>query len=344
MEIFKDILLLLVGFVLLVKGAGYFVEGSSSIARKVKIPGVIVGLTIVAMGTSLPELAVSVTAGLNHANEIAISNVVGSNLFNLIVVLGVCAAISPVAVDKSVMKFDMPFMLGMTALLAFFFADFIKPWSGAVETGFAGTLTRANGIFLLICFVGYMALTVRKALAHRKNAISQDKINNNNKKDLEQEDSNEEEIKEQSLLVSIIFILGGVVAIKYGGDFVVNSASDLAIKFGMSETLVGLTIVAAGTSLPELVTSIVAAKKGETGLAIGNVVGSNIFNLLFILGVSSVISPIAVIMDSLVDIIIILIISVVVFIFGKSKNTISRKEGIVMFLIYGIYMGYAIIR
>lgn len=330
MEILKNVILLLIGFVLLVKGADYFVDGSSSIAKKLRIPSVIVGLTIVAMGTSLPELAVSVTAGLNHANEIAISNVVGSNLFNLIVVLGVCVAISPIAVDKSVMKTDMPVMLGVTGILAIMFADFVKPWSGAVEKGYSGTLSRLNGAILLVLFIAYITYTVKKALKHRKNVMN-----------AETEESNE---KQQKVWVSLIYIVGGIIAIKYGGDFVVDSASALAIKFGMSPTLVGLTIVAVGTSLPELVTSIVASKKGETGLAIGNVVGSNIFNILFILGVSSVISPIAVITDSFIDIIIVLTVCLVVFAFGKSRDKISRKEGIIMISIYIIYMIYAIMR
>lgn len=330
MEILKNVILLLIGFVLLVKGADYFVDGSSSIAKKLRIPSVIVGLTIVAMGTSLPELAVSVTAGLNHANEIAISNIVGSNLFNLIVVLGVCAAISPIAVDKSVMKTDMPVMLGVTGILAIMFADFVKPWSGAVEKGYSGTLSRLNGAILLVLFIAYITYTVKKALKHRKNVMN-----------AETEESNE---KQQKVWVSLIYIIGGIIAIKYGGDFVVDSASALAIKFGMSPTLVGLTIVAVGTSLPELVTSIVAAKKGETGLAIGNVVGSNIFNILLILGVSSVISPIAVITDSFIDIIIVLTVCLVVFAFGKSRDKISRKEGIIMISIYIIYMIYAIMR
>lgn len=330
MEILKNVVLLLIGFVLLVKGADYFVEGSSSVARRLKIPSIVVGLTIVAMGTSLPELAVSLSAALSGANEIAVSNVVGSNLFNLIVVLGVCAVISPIAVDKSVMKKEMPFMLVITALLILFFADFIMPWSKFLRTGdIVGTISRFDGIIFLILFAGFMLMTVKGALKHRKdNADTEEK---NDKKEI-------------NIWLSILFIVGGAVAIKFGGDFVVDGATELAITFGMSETLVGLTIVALGTSLPELVTSIVAARKGETSLAIGNVVGSNIFNILLILGLSATICPINVIMDSLVDMIIVLTVSVVVFIFGKSKDKISRNEGIIMVLIYVIYMAYAIIR
>lgn len=330
MDILKNVIVLLAGFVLLVKGADYFVEGSSSVARRLKIPSIVVGLTIVAMGTSLPELAVSLSAALSGSNEIAVSNVVGSNLFNLIVVLGVCAVISPIAVDKSVMKKEMPFMLGITALLILLFADFIMPWTGFSKTGkVVGEISRFDGIVFLALFAGFMLFTVEGALKHRKNNADTEEKNDKN---------------ELNIWLSILFILGGAVAIKFGGDFVVDSASDIAAVFGMSETLVGLTIVALGTSLPELVTSIVAARKGETSLAIGNVVGSNIFNILLILGVSAAISPIEVIMESLVDIIIVLTVSVVVFIFGKSKDKISRVEGITMVTIYVLYMAYAIIR
>lgn len=329
MDIVKNVLLLLVGFVLLVKGADFFVEGSASVARKLKIPSIIVGLTIVAMGTSLPELAVSLSAALEGANEIAVSNVVGSNIFNLIVVLGVCAVISPIAVDKSVMKREMPFMIGITALLAVMIGDYFIPWTKVSKTGeIVGSISRFDGIVLLILFVIFMAFTVKTALKSRKNAT----------------ESNEENKKEISLLLSIVYIAGGICAIKFGGDFVVDSASFIATKLGMSQTLVGLTIVAVGTSLPELVTSIVAAKKGETSLAIGNVVGSNIFNILLILGVSATICPISVTMEALIDIVVVLVVSIVVFIFGRSKEKISRAEGAIMVLIYVIYMVYAIIR
>lgn len=329
MEILKNVVLLLVGFVLLINGADYFVEESSAVAKKFKIPSIVVGLTIVAMGTSLPELAVSLSAALNDSNEIAISNVVGSNIFNLIVVLGVCAVISPIAVDKSVMKRDMPFMLGITALLVLVYADFLLPWTGFEKSGeLVGLLSRFDGVILLVLFVSYLVFTVRVALKHRKEALA----------------SEEEEKNETKLWLSIIFIVGGIIAIKFGGDFVVDSASKLATTFGMSETLVGLTIVAVGTSLPELVTSIVAARKNETSLAIGNVVGSNIFNILFILGISSTICPINVIMESLVDTVIVLVVSLLVFVFGRTKDKINRTEGTVMVLIYVIYMVYAIIR
>lgn len=332
MILLKNVVILLIGFVLLVKGADYFVEGSSSVAKKFGIPSIIVGLTIVAMGTSFPELAVSVTAGLSGSNEIAISNVVGSNIFNLIVVLGVCSIISPIKVDKEVMKRDMPFLIFITFILVAFVCDRVFPWTDLSKDGEGvGLLSRFDSIIFIILFIAYMFVTVTSALAHMKS--------NKAKSDDSEDDS--EEVK---TWLAIVFIVGGIIAIKFGGDFVVNSASYIATEFGMSETLVGLTIVAVGTSLPELVTSIVAAKKGETSLAIGNVVGSNIFNILLILGVSGTIHPITVIMDNCIDLFIVLICTVLVFIFAKLKDDISRFEGAVMVAVYVGYMAYAILR
>lgn len=329
MEMLGNIALLLVGFVLLIKGADFFVEGSSSVAKLLKVPSIVVGLTVVAMGTSLPELSVSVSAALNESNEIAISNVVGSNFFNLIVVLGVCALFTTVPVDRQVLKRDFPFSIIIMAALVFFMADLIKPWADVAENS-AGLLSRLNSIILLAVFVGYLVYTVRSALQDRKNNL------------MAETDGDEE--KPHSLLISIIFIVCGVIAIKFGGDFVVDSAKYIALHIGMSETLVGLTIVAVGTSLPELVTSIVAAKKGETSLAVGNVIGSNIFNVLFILGVSGTIHPIMVEKQNLIDAILILLVSIVVYFFAKSRKKIERKEGMIMLAIYVIYMIYAILR
>ena len=327
MEMLGNIALLLAGFVLLIKGADFFVEGSSSIAKLLKVPSIVVGLTVVAMGTSLPELSVSISAALNGSNEIAISNVAGSNLFNLIVVLGACALFTTVPVDKQVLRRDYPFLIIITAVLILFMADFIKPWADVAENS-AGVLSRLNCIIFLGLFTGYLVFTVKSALKGRKRS--------------RQAEADGE--KPHSLLISIIFIVCGVIAIKFGGDFVVDSAKYIALHIGMSETLVGLTIVAVGTSLPELVTSMVAAKKGETSLAVGNVIGSNLFNIIFILGVSGTIHPIMVEKQNFADAVIVLIISIVVYLFARSKRRIERKEGIVMLLIYVIYMIYAIIR
>ena len=331
MDLVKDILLLVIGFVLLVKGADFFVDGSSAVAKLLKIPSIIVGLTIVAMGTSLPELAVSLTAAVNGSNEIAVSNVVGSNIFNLIVALGVCAVLSPITVDKGIVKREFPFSIIMTVLVAVLMADNFLPLAAEVKSqkveNCVGMLGRMDGLILLVFFIAFMVYTVLTALNQRKNMTQQ-----------------EEDDKKPNVLLAIIFIVGGVAAIKFGGEFVVNSASSIAKRIGMTDTLVGLTIVSIGTSLPELVTSVVAAKKGETGLAVGNVVGSNIFNLLLILGVSSAIHPIIVGMDALIDFVILSVTSILVYIFTRSKNVINRGEGIIMVLIYAAYMIYAIIR
>ncbi|MBE5939285.1 MAG: calcium/sodium antiporter [Lachnospiraceae bacterium] len=335
MDLLIDIVLLVIGFVLLVKGADFFVDGSSTVAKVFKIPSIIVGLTIVAMGTSLPELSVSLVAALNGANEIAVSNVVGSNVFNLIVVLGACAIISPIAVDKSVVKREFPFSIIITIVLALMIADnylpLIPDYKPEIAEGaekMVGIIDRLDGAILLIIFIGFMVYTVMTALNQRKAAKEQP----------------EEDGPKKNIFLAILFIVGGIAAIKFGGDFVVDSAKSLAIRFGMSETLVGLTIVAVGTSLPELVTSVVAARKGETSLAIGNVVGSNIFNVLLILGVSSLISPVGVVFSSLIDMIILIFLSVLVLVFVKTKERIDRKEGIIMVALYIAYMVYAIIR
>lgn len=325
MEILGNIVLLVAGFVLLIKGADFFVDGSSSIAKRLKIPSIVIGLTIVAMGTSFPELSVSLSAAVGGSNGIAISNVIGSNLFNFVVVLGACACFCPVPVDRGVMKKEFPFSMLISVLLTLMFLDSVNPFAKKAEEGI-GTLSRVDGVILLILFVVFLVVTVKAAMKNRS----------------QQKEEIEEKIK--SIPVSILYILGGIVAIKYGGDFVVNSAQAIALNVGMSETLVGLTIVAVGTSLPELVTSLVAARKGETNLAVGNVLGSNIFNVLFILGISCTICPIAVGVQSLVDIIMLIVLSMITYAFSHSKGEINRKEGITMLIMYVIYMVYAILR
>lgn len=309
--------LLIIGFILLVKGADFFVEGSSSVAKMFKIPTVIVGLTIVAMGTSAPEAAVSVTAALSGNNDIALSNVLGSNIFNLLVVLGACAVIKGVDTPDDILKRDLPVNIAATVLLL------ILIWN--LE------LSRIEGIILLIGIIAYLVLVVSHALKERK----------------ANQDSNEdedEEIKQLSPLLSAIYIIGGIVAIVWGGDLVVNQATAIARTFNISETLIGLTIVAMGTSLPELVTSIVATRKGETGLALGNAVGSCIFNILFILGISSSISPITGTSDALIDTIILLAITLVTYILARTDKKMNRVEGIIYLCLYVAYMFYAIIR
>lgn len=307
-------LLLILGFILLIKGADFFVEGSSAVARKLKVPSVVIGLTIVAMGTSAPEAAVSITAGLAGNNDIALSNVIGSNIFNVLVVIGVCALMAPFATDPGILKRDLPVNFVITGVLLVFVALNRK-------------LDRYEGVLLLLGLVVYLITVVHSALRDRT---------------LRAADGEEQE--ELPIWKMVVYILGGILAIVWGGDLVVDSASKIAVAFGMSQTLVGLTIVAIGTSLPELVTSIVASGKGESGLALGNAVGSCIFNILFILGMSAALSPIAAELINVIDVVVMLGVAAMIFIFGFTRKKMARAEGAACVLLYVVYMAYAIMR
>ena len=326
MEILLNCLLLAVGFVALIKGADFFVDGSSGLAAFFKVPGVIIGLTIVAMGTSAPELAVSTSAAIAGSNEIALSNVVGSNIFNLLGVLGVCALIHPIPINRAIMKRDYPIsvIISFVTLLAVGLGFVLS--GNFAETGMldnVGEVSRVYGIILLVLFVGYIAMLIMQA-----------------QKDRKQED---ETAAPMPVWKCILLIIVGLACIIIGGELVVDNAKKIAAAAGMSETLIGLTIVAIGTSLPELVTSIVASKKGENGLAVGNVVGSNIFNILFILGVSSTIHPIAVNLASVLDLAILIIVSVITFLFAKSGK-LGRPAGAAMVALYAADVVFAILR
>ncbi len=305
-----SIIMLLAGFYMLISGADYFVEGSCSLARKLKIPSLIVGLTIVAMGTSAPELAVSISAAVSGSNSLAISNVIGSNIFNLLMVLGVCSAIKPIDTNDSVAKRDYPISIGAMALFVIFILD--------------GTMSRIEAAVLIIALIAYIILSIK--LAGKGSG-------------------DEEETKtEFSPLKCALGIVGGVAGIVLGGNLVVDNAQSIALAAGMSETLAGLTICAMGTSLPELVTSITAAKKGENDMAVGNVVGSNIFNVLCILGISGVITPIAAEDSAVIDGIILIVMSLIAYIWYLTGKKMSRTEGVVLVALYGVYMAYIIIR
>ena len=306
------ILLLAVGFAFLVKGADFFVEGSSSIAKKLKVPPIIIGLTIVAMGTSLPETAVSVTASLVQNNELAVSNVVGSNIFNLMFVIGVCSILTPIMVQKATVVRDIPLSLGCALFLLVLGVSGLGDKAGM-------TLGHADGVIFLIVFAGYIFTMVRSAMKAR--AAGQK---------VEIEGVEEcDNMKELSYGKSILFLIVGAAAIAFGGDLTVDTASRIAIELGMSQTLVGLTIVSIGTSLPELVTSVVAARKNEVDMAVGNAVGSNIFNILMVLGISSAISPVALIRENIIDIVLLMVFSVMVWIFAGTRKKIERKQGII---------------
>lgn len=302
-------LLLIVGFVLLVKGADFFVSGASSVAKALKVPSVIIGLTIVAMGTSAPETAISITASLGGNNGISLGNIIGSNIFNLLMVIGISAVIIPFNSDKEILKRDMLWNIAITVLLLVLIFD--------------GSLSRLDGVILLAGIAAYLTVVVRSALKNRV------------------EDNSDEKV---SVPKAVVFILGGLAAIVFGGDLVVDNASLIAKSLGMSDTLVGLTIVAIGTSLPELVTSIVAAKKGDSGLALGNAVGSCIFNILFILGIASTIAPMTADYEIIADVCILIFVSIVTYIFARSKERVSRLEGLFCVLIYGTYSAYIIMR
>ena len=321
-----DYILLIIGFVLLIKGADFFVDGSSSVAKILKVPTIIIGLTVVAFGTSMPELSVSVTAALRGSNDLAVSNVLGSNILNLLVVLGCCALVKPVAAKWSLLKKEFPFSILITIILLLVDSDFsiMKILDG--NQGFV--LGRWAGLLFLILFVLYIYATVKSALRSRAEA-----------KDME-----EEEYKTMSPLKSGIYIVIGLIGLVWGGNLVVDSASNIALTFGWSQTFIGLTIVALGTSLPELVTSVVAARKGENDLAVGNVVGSNIFNILLILGVSSFITPITLDVTAVYDTIILIIASIVVYVSAISKREIQRKEGILFLVCYFAFFLYVFMR
>ena len=321
------ILLLAVGFAFLVKGADFFVEGSSSIAKKLKVPPIIIGLTIVAMGTSLPETAVSVTASLVQNNELAVSNVVGSNIFNLMFVIGVCSILTPIMVQKATVVRDIPLSLGCALFLLVLGISGLGDKAGM-------TLGHADGVIFLIVFAGYIFTMVRSAMKAR--AAGQK---------VEIEGVEEcDNMKELSYGKSILFLIVGAAAIAFGGDLTVDTASRIAIELGMSQTLVGLTIVSIGTSLPELVTSVVAARKNEVDMAVGNAVGSNIFNILMVLGISSAISPVALIRENIIDIVLLMVFSVMVWIFAGTRKKIERKEGIILVVVYRVYCAYIIAR
>lgn len=322
--IFVVVLLLVAGFVLLIKGADFFVEGSSSIAKRFNVPSVVIGLTVVAMGTSLPETAVSVTASLANNNALAVSNAIGSNIFNLIVVIGVCSIMSPVLVGDETIKRDIPFSAMCALLLA---------GLGFLGLGDASTMVlgHLDGIIFLIIFVAYITYLVQKTLKQVKAG-----------KEVEVEGA--DEVKLLPIPKSLIFIVLGGCAIAFGGDLTVDSASRIATELGMSQTLVGLTVVSIGTSLPELVTSIVAARKNEVGMALGNAIGSNIFNILMVLGIASAISPIALFTENIIDIIILLVVTLVVWLFAKTGKKLDRKEGIIMLCMYAAYTAYIFVR
>ena len=304
-----EYILLLLGLFLLIKGADVFVDGASSVAVKFKVPPLIIGLTVVSFGTSAPEAAISISASLSGANSLLLGNVIGSNLFNLLMVVGITALLMPLEAERDVIVRDMPSVILATGGLAFMIAD--------------GLVSRIDALLLLSALAAYLFFVIRKA---RRASEA------------------EEEKESRPWFLSILYVAVGLASVVCGGDIVVDNAKEIAADLGMSEALIGLTVVALGTSLPELVTSIVAAKKGAGGIAVGNAVGSCLFNILFILGLSGTVKPIVTDPELIADVLLLAALSLTVFGFMATGKRISRLEGAASVLIYAAYTTFIILR
>lgn len=312
-----DLILLILGFLALVKGADMFVEGSASIARRFNIPNIVIGLTLVAFGTSAPELAVSIKASFSGSNGLVFGNVVGSNIVNILLILGLSSFISPINVGLKTLYKEMPFSLLISFVLL------LISFGGAENN--LGYISSSDGIILLLFFIIYFYSLVESVLSNKYELV-----------DLE-------EVETGPLNRSIIFAIIGLMGIILGGNLTVNSAVSIATKLGLSEAFIGLTIIAIGTSLPELMTSLVAAKKGENDIAVGNIVGSNIFNILLVLGLSATINPLSLVASSLMDIYFLLFGVFLTWIFMFTGKKISKIEGIILFFLYISYLGFLLL-
>ena len=311
-----DIILIIIGMILLIKCADFLVDGSSNIAKVLGIPSLIIGLTIVSFGTSAPEAAVSVTASLKGMNEISLGNVVGSNICNMLLVLGASGLFGKLIAKKEAINRDFIYAILSSIVVLILSLEYF------IHGGKEGIITRTNGLILL-SFLGIYLYTLLRDT---------------------KEDKKKKEKKEKFKIKDLFLIVFGIAGIILGGQLVVNGATNLAEKIGVSQNVIALTIVAIGTSLPELVTSVVAARKGESDIAIGNVVGSNIFNILFILGLASSISPITYQFESFIDIIIMTIITIIVYLLLLKNKEIGRVKGAFLLILYFSYMSYILIR
>ena len=310
MELMTQVFFLVIGFVLLVKGADWFVEGAASIADKFGIPQIVIGLTIVAMGTSAPEAAVSISAAMKGSAEITIGNVLGSNILNVLIILGLTAVIRSIFVQRTTIFYEIPMVIGVTILLAVM----------GLQNNVVG---RVEGIILMGCMVIYMMYLLR--LAKRGTVDNADL---------------DEFAQGTSMGKLILLVIVGVVAIVWGSDIAVNAATAIARIFGMSERFIGLTIVALGTSLPELVTSVTAAMKGNCDIAVGNIVGSNLFNIMFVVGLTAIITPVAYVSAFKVDSLIAIGAVVLLWLCVSRRQTLNRLHGIIMLACYGGYFAY----
>lgn len=310
-------LLLILGFVVLIIGADYLVKGASSVAKRLNISDLIIGLTVVSFGTSAPELAVNIMASSGGSPGMAIGNVVGSNIFNLLVIVGIAAMIRPIGIQRSLVKIEIPYaILAAFVLIAVAGDQFLGEDSGVIS--------RSDGVILLLffaIFIYYIFLSARNGQINPEDAPKEEKT--------------------YTLPLSLLFVAGGLAALIFGGDLIVDNATELARGWGMSETVIGLTIVAAGTSLPELATSVMAAYRGNSEIAIGNVVGSNIFNIFFILGVSASIAPLPFAKNNMADVVICAMATILVLVlaFRGKGIRIDKKEGALLFT---LYIGYVV--
>ncbi|MBT2687640.1 calcium/sodium antiporter [Bacillus sp. ISL-47] len=314
-------ILLVIGFALLIAGANFFVEGASKIAGFLKISPLLIGLTIVAFGTSSPEATVSILAALNGNADVALGNVIGSNIFNITLVVGITAMINPLQVESETIRKEIPFTLLASTALIIFISDRV------LESVSEDIVTRGDGLILLLIFAVFMYYLFEVARKSRSSTQG-------------------EEVKTSGSIWTkqILITLAGLAAIIFGGDLVVRSSTEIAVSLGMSETLVGLTIVAVGTSLPELVTSITAALKKQSEIALGNIVGSNIFNILFVLGAAATITPLGVDPKIIVDITIMILLTVVLLAFSRTHYAVGKYEGSFLAAAYIIYLIYIIVR
>lgn len=314
-----EILLLILGLVFVIGGANYLVDGSSAVAKQLKVPDIVIGLTIVAFGTSSPELIVSFYASFSGNTDIAIGNVVGSNIFNVLFILGVTAVIVPLSVNRGTVRKEIPFALLAAVVLFVLLIDSI------LSNQSENIITLSDGIILLLFFIIFMYYIVEVI----KKEKSTEKI----------------EVKKRKPILNYIFIIGGLVGLVLGGKLFVDNTVEIAKSLGMSDAIIALTIVAAGTSLPELATSVVAAMKKNADIAVGNVVGSNIFNIFFILGGSAIIKPLPMGDIQMIDLYVCIFVMIVLWFFSVffGKKMINRGEGIFLLLCYVIYVAYKIV-
>lgn len=317
-----DYIFLILGFVLLIKGADAFVDSASSAAKALKIPPIIIGLTIVAFGTSAPEASVSIIASLNNQNSMAIGNVVGSNIFNLLMIVGTTAFIKDLDVEESILHKEFPLVLTTSSLMLLLSLDM--------------SLGYFDGFILLLLFIIFLFYLIRISLNSNNHSLEVKEISVSIGYDTVACEKN------KSIFKPILLSIVSTIAILYGGKIVVSSASSIASNFGVSSQLISVTIVAIGTSLPEFITSLTAATKGESALALGIVICSNMFNTLFVLGMSAFLSPMNVEPKLIIDSVFMIISTVILFIFAYRKNNISKYESLTLIGLYLCYIAYLI--